>query len=253
MLTTIKRVLFALALLMPLTANAYTWVKPLPREFTANEHCQPYQTYTTPEAEIRVGWCHTDDPGPAGQWMWRPYVWQWCVKAKCNTVPAGFSVMNAIDTIKNASDQVAALQSLYAQLRMPYSATEKVHLGIVWARACKAMSAAPFPGAPPQGWTAGWEFPADYCPPEPAPPPPPPPPPAPTVPHIVAPWPLATYRSTYPFINGVRGTTSNGRVAILTGTLPTPCSCATAWVVEGTTTYCSVLGAATTVAACKLR
>ena len=85
-----KRILIIIALLLPVFAHA-AWVKPLPREFTANEHCQPYQTFETPQAQIRIGWCHTDDTPPPGMWMWRLYVWQACLKAKCNTVPAGFT------------------------------------------------------------------------------------------------------------------------------------------------------------------
>lgn len=75
--------------------------------------------------------------------------------------------------------------------------------------------------------------------------------------YKVAPYSGATYRATYaisqPF-NGVRTTTSNGKVLIFTGGVPTVCDCMKGRVVEGTgtakATYCSVNGLARTVAAC---
>jgi hypothetical protein len=73
---------------------------------------------------------------------------------------------------------------------------------------------------------------------------------------IVSPYSGATYRATYATskpIDGVRTTTSNGRVLIVTAGQPTPCSCAAGRTVEGATTYCSVGGAAQTVANCRLR
>ncbi len=202
-----RRVLLLLVLLLaPLAAQAFTYVRPLPREFTTNEHCQPYQTYTTAAAEIRVSWCHTDDVAPAGQWMWRPYVWQACLKAKCNSAPPGFSVWNAVDQIKNATDQVAALKALAAQLRIPVAAgsAEETELRIVWSRACKAMTTPPYPGAPPQGWTPGFTFAPDVCPPEPAPP-------APTVTQYVT-----TSTAAYPLnADGTRSITRWPQPAIV--------------------------------------
>lgn len=53
--------------------------------------------------------------------------------------------------------------------------------------------------------------------------------------------PNSTYltRPTYPFVSGVRGTTSNGKVSVLTDLKPTPCDC-TSRSVEGSSTYCGV-------------
>jgi hypothetical protein len=78
---------------------------------------------------------------------------------------------------------------------------------------------------------------------------------------IVAPYPGATYRSTYATsaaIDGVRTKTASGKVLILDGGYPVPCNCKLGRVAETTSTgtkvqYCSVGGAATTVAACRLR
>ena len=57
---------------------------------------------------------------------------------------------------------------------------------------------------------------------------------------IVSPYTGATYRATYATskaIDGVRTTTSNGKVLITTAGQPTPCDCALGRVVEGATTY----------------
>jgi hypothetical protein len=79
---------------------------------------------------------------------------------------------------------------------------------------------------------------------------------------IVAPYPGATYRATYPTslpVDGVRNKTSNGRVLITTDAAPTPCLCVTGRVVETSTTgakatYCAVAASAPqSVASCRLR
>lgn len=229
-----KRILIIIALLLPVFAHA-AWVKPLPREFTANEHCQPYQTFETPQAQIRIGWCHTDDTPPPGMWMWRLYVWQACLKAKCNTVPAGFSLVNAIDTVRAAPDPVAALASLGQQLRIPVvpGSAEEAHLLTVYSRACKAMTAPPYPGAPPQGWMPGWVFAADYCPNEPA-------------------LQVETWRAT----GGTIFRYAAGRLTGVTGrkaTAGTLCDGSTVRAVVGPTTYMAIAGGATTEATACLK
>lgn len=54
-----------------------------------------------------------------------------------------------------------------------------------------------------------------------------------------------TTRPTYPVADGIRSTTSNGRVDV-----GAACDCAAVKIVSGTTTYCGVLGRADTVAVC---
>lgn len=79
---------------------------------------------------------------------------------------------------------------------------------------------------------------------------------------IVSPYPGATYRATYATskpVDGVRTKTANGKVLIVTDTLPTECYCQLGRVVETSsagakTTYCAVAASAPqTVANCKLR
>jgi hypothetical protein len=83
-------------------------------------------------------------------------------------------------------------------------------------------------------------------------------PPPPPLTYTVTPYLTASYRATYPItqpFNGTRSLTSNGRVAIKVGGVPTVCDCQAGQVLEpGTngvvTTYCSVGGAPLTVANC---
>lgn len=64
----------------------------------------------------------------------------------------------------------------------------------------------------------------------------------PPVRYVVKPNGTYLTRPTYPFVDGVRGTTSNGKVSILTDLKPTPCDC-TSRSVEGSSTYCGVAAA----------
>lgn len=68
--------------------------------------------------------------------------------------------------------------------------------------------------------------------------------------YKVTPYTGATYRATYPLVNGKRSTTSNGKVLIVTNGVPTPCSCPAGAAVEGSTTYCTVPAPPSSVANC---
>lgn len=63
---------------------------------------------------------------------------------------------------------------------------------------------------------------------------------------VVAPNSTYTTRPAYPFANGVRGSTSNGRA-----TVGAPCDCVAAGVLEGRSAYCGVNGRSDQVALCR--
>ncbi len=172
--------LFAFVALVVLSGQAQaqtppTWklIKCLPSDvFPGVGEGTPYIFFETDKVEGRVGWCRTDEAAPAGSQMWRALPYQWCVKTKCLSNPSNLNPFAVLDQIKASQDKFATAQAIASTLRIPLVAgsEDERQFQIWWSRACKKLKTAPFPVAPPNGFSTTDPPTPAQCPTEPAPP-----------------------------------------------------------------------------------
>lgn len=196
---------------------------------------------TSPAGKANVWWCLL--PARQGDVANRQY-WRMQIYPVHNDDANKLVLVAAAGRIVVASDPIAQAWSEVNAARIalvPGSQKDYEYKQLAWL-GCERLRVTPLPN----GTVLDPPLAADHCGVMPIPSTV-----APALYYIVAPFPGATRRATYPFVGGVRSTLANGSIAILNGTLPTPVT--QPRVTEGTTTYCGLIGLPTSIVACRPR
>lgn len=157
------RVMLWAAFMLPV----FVWAQPvttklvqdcLPSTVFSKQIGSDYVVHDNGVVSGRIGWCPADPlPGQTIGQAWQPYVHTFCFIGR--TCVSSLDVWPLVDTIKNASDPVAAVRTLWATYGKPIVLdADKTQLKIWYVQACKKLIAAKV-----MTFSPDYTFPPDYC------------------------------------------------------------------------------------------